>query len=158
MGTEAFGYARDSTREQDQTLQIDALKAAAGHRMFEDQLLGASKDQSGLNQLLSAIRPGDTVVVCRLGRLGRSLAHLIKTVNALETYGMAVWSLCDAIDTSSPGRRLVFHVFGTLAEFERALIRERTPGLGCRSSKRPRGSKAQRAKSNEETPCHANAS
>lgn len=112
-----FGYARVSTLEQTARLQTDALKAAGCYRVFTDRASGALVDQ---------VRPGDTVVVWRLDRLGRSLRHLIDTVNALADRKVGFRSLTESIDTTTSGGKLVFHIFGALAEFERELIRERT--------------------------------
>ncbi len=121
-----IGYARVSTLQQDEALQLDALKAAGVDRLFVDKASGKLTSRPALDDLLEQARPGDTVVVWRLDRLGRSLKHLIETVGALEARGVAFVSLTEAIDTSTPGGRLIFHVFGALAEFERDLIRERT--------------------------------
>ena len=121
-----IGYARVSTLHQDEALQLDALRAAGVDRIFVDKASGKLESRPALDDLLGQARPGDTVVVWRLDRLGRSLKHLIETVGALEARGVAFVSLTEAIDTSTPGGRLIFHVFGALAEFERDLIRERT--------------------------------
>jgi len=121
-----FGYARVSTSDQDEALQLDALAKAGSDRIFTDRASGALGDRPGLSELLDHARPGDVVVVWRLDRLGRSLRHLIDTVRLLEDRGVGFRSLTEAIDTSSPGGKLVFHVFAALAEFERDLIRERT--------------------------------
>lgn len=121
-----FGYARVSTSDQDEALQLDALTKAGCDRVFTDRASGAVDDRPGLAELLNHARSGDVVVVWRLDRLGRSLRHLIETVRLLEDRGVGFRSLTEAIDTSSPGGKLVFHVFAALAEFERDLIRERT--------------------------------
>jgi DNA invertase Pin-like site-specific DNA recombinase len=120
------GYARVSTLEQDDALQRDALTAAGCQRIFTDKASGKLEQRPALDTMLDQLRSGDTVVVYRLDRLGRTLRHLIDTVNDLESRGIAFLSLTESIDTSSPGGKLVFHVFGALAEFERDLIRERT--------------------------------
>ena len=100
--------------------------------------------------MLDQLRPGDTVVVWRLDRLGRSLRHLIDTVHSLEGRGVAFRSLTESIDTSTPGGKLIFHLFGALAEFERDLIRERTmAGLQGRQSARPQGRPANRLDARE---------
>src|SRR5665648_36499 len=112
-----IGYARISTTDQTLALQQDALTAAAS---------GSRIDRPGLTEALSYVRSGDTLVVWRLDRLGRSLQHLIETVTALEQRGIGFKSLTESIDTTTPGGKLIFHVFGALAEFERDLIRERT--------------------------------
>ncbi len=121
-----LGYARVSTLDQDPALQQDALLAAGCQRIFVDKASGKLESRPALDDLLEHVRPGDTVVVWRLDRLGRSLKHLLQTVSQLEHRGVAFISLTESIDTSTPGGRLVFHVFGALAEFERDLIRERT--------------------------------
>ena len=122
----AIGYARVSTTDQDMALQLDALAKAACARVFEDKASGAKADRPGLAAALGFVREGDILKVWKLDRLGRSLPHLIETVNALETRGVSFRSLTEAIDTTTPGGRLVFHIFGALGQFERDLIRERT--------------------------------
>ncbi len=121
-----MGYARVSTTVQDPALQHDALSAAGCWRTFTDTASGSKTDRPELGEVLAALRPGDTLVVWRLDRLGRSLPHLIETVRGLEARGVGFRSLQESIDTTTPGGRLVFHVFASLAEFERDLIRERT--------------------------------
>jgi DNA invertase Pin-like site-specific DNA recombinase len=121
-----FGYARVSTGEQTLDLQLDALTAADCGRIFRDTASGAKSDRPGLGQALDHLRDGDTLVVWRLDRLGRSLRHLIDTLTALDQCGIGFRSLTEAIDTTTPGGKLVFHIFGALAEFERDLIKERT--------------------------------
>ncbi len=121
-----LGYARVSTGAQDLALQHDALNAAGCLRIFKDTASGALDDRPQLAELLDHLREGDTLVVWRLDRLGRSLRHLIDTVTALADRGVGFRSLRESIDTTTPGGRLVFHVFAALAEFERDLISERT--------------------------------
>lgn len=122
-----IGYARVSTSEQDLALQIDALRAAGVTRIFEDRgVSGANTDRLGLGAALSFLREGDTLVVWKLDRLGRSMTHLLQTVSDLEGRGVGFRSLTEAIDTTTPTGRLVFHLFGALGQFERDLIRERT--------------------------------
>ncbi len=121
-----LGYARVSTLDQDRALQHDAPTAAGCDRIFVDKASGKMTSRPALGDLLEQLRPGDTVVVWRLDRLGRSLRHLLETVADLEQRDVAFVSLTENIDTSTPGGRLVFHLFGALAEFERDLIRERT--------------------------------
>ena len=121
-----IGYARISTGEQTLDLQRDALTAAGCGRLFTDTASGAKAERPGLTEALEVLRPGDTLVVWRLDRLGRSLRHLIETVMALEQRGIGFKSLTESIDTTSPNGKLIFHIFGALAEFERELIRERT--------------------------------
>ena len=121
-----LGYARVSTLEQNARLQTDALKSAGCYRIFTDTASGAIDERRELARLFDQVRPGDTVVVWRLDRLGRSLRHLIDTVNALADRKVGFRSLTESIDTTTSGGKLVFHIFGALAEFERELIRERT--------------------------------
>lgn len=122
----ALGYARVSTTDQDARLQHDALTAAGCYRIFTDTASGALQSRPELDKLLDQLRPGDTLVVWRLDRLGRSIRHLIDQLHTLQDRGIEFRSLQENIDTSSPGGRLVFHIFASLAEFERDLIRERT--------------------------------
>ena len=122
----AIGYARVSTTQQDLALQLDALAKAGCVRVFEDRASGAKAERPGLAAALNFAREGDILTVWKLDRLGRSLAHLIETVSALERRGVSFRSLTEAIDTTTPGGRLVFHIFGALGQFERDLIRERT--------------------------------
>ena len=123
---ELLGYARVSTLQQDAALQHDALSAAGCFRTWTDTASGALADRPELIAAMDALRPGDTLVVWRLDRLGRSLPHLIETVRGLAARKIGFRSLQETIDTTTPGGRLVFHVFGSLAEFERDLVRERT--------------------------------
>ncbi len=121
------GYARVSTHDQNPALQLDALRLAGCAKIFEDRgVSGAKTDRSGLAAALSYVRDGDVLVVWKLDRLGRSMPHLVETVGALENRGIGLRSLTEAIDTTTPGGRLIFHVFGALGQFERDLIRERT--------------------------------
>ncbi len=120
------GYARVSTAEQDPALQLDALEQAGCWRVFTDHASGSREDRPELAAALDSLRPGDTLVVWRLDRLGRSLSHLIDTVTGLAGREVGFWSVTEAIDTTTAGGRLVFHLFGALAEFERQLIRDRT--------------------------------
>jgi DNA invertase Pin-like site-specific DNA recombinase len=121
-----LGYARVSTLEQDPALQHDALAAAGCVRVFTDRASGALDERVELARVLDHARVGDTVAVWRLDRLGRSLRHLVDTVTELEQRGVGFRSLSESIDTTTPGGKLVFHIFAALAEFERDLIRERT--------------------------------
>jgi DNA invertase Pin-like site-specific DNA recombinase len=121
-----IGYARVSTGEQTLNLQRDALVKAACEKVFTETASGAKADRPVLAEVLTYLRPGDTLVVWRLDRLGRSLKHLIETIADLQARGVGFKSLTEQIDTTTPGGKLVFHVFGALAEFERDLIRERT--------------------------------
>lgn len=121
-----IGYARVSTVDQDPALQLDALGAAGCAKIFEDRASGAQTDRPGLLQALAYARDGDVLVTWKLDRLGRSLPHLIATVAALEKRGVGFRSITEAIDTTTSGGRLVFHLFGALGQFERDLIQERT--------------------------------
>jgi DNA invertase Pin-like site-specific DNA recombinase len=121
-----LGYARVSTLDQDPTLQLDALAAAGCAKVFEDRASEARADRPGLQKALDYVRDGDVLIVWKLDRLGRSLPHLIETISALEKRGVGFRSLTEAIDTTTPGGRLVIHLFGALGQFERDLIRERT--------------------------------
>src|SRR5512135_1022569 len=120
------GYARVSTHDQTLALQQDALTAAGCARIFTDTASGSTTARPGLDEALGYARPGDTLVVWRLDRLGRSLRHLIDTITALQAREIGFKSLQEQIDTTTSGGKLIFHVFGALAEFERDLIRERT--------------------------------
>jgi DNA invertase Pin-like site-specific DNA recombinase len=121
-----IGYARISTTGQTLALQQDALAAAGCDKIFTDTASGARTGRPGLAEALEYVRSGDTLVVWRLDRLGRSLAHLIETVRELQERGVHFRTLQEQLDTGTSGGKLVFHVFGALAEFERDLIRERT--------------------------------
>jgi DNA invertase Pin-like site-specific DNA recombinase len=120
------GYARVSTVDQDPALQLDALAAAGCVKIFEDRASGARADRAGLRSALYYVRDGDVLIVWKLDRLGRSLPHLIETVSSLATRGVGFRSITEAIDTTTPGGHLVFHLFGALGQFERDLIQERT--------------------------------
>jgi DNA invertase Pin-like site-specific DNA recombinase len=140
-----IGYARVSTKDQNLDLQLDALSQAGCEKIFKETASGALKERPQLSKMLSHLRTGDTVVVYKLDRLGRSLQHLIELVLELEKQGVYLKSICDAIDTSTPNGRLVFNIFGSLARFERELIKERTmAGLAAarargRNGGRPKG-------------------
>jgi DNA invertase Pin-like site-specific DNA recombinase len=121
-----IGYARISTHDQTLALQQDALEKAGCERIFTDTVSGTKEERKGFTEALSHLREGDTLVVWRLDRLGRSLRHLIDTVTELHEGGVGFKSLQENIDTTTSGGKLVFHIFGALAEFEREIIRERT--------------------------------
>ncbi|MBY0598585.1 recombinase family protein [Bacillus bingmayongensis] len=121
-----IGYARVSTSDQNLDLQKDALIQAGCKRIFTDVVSGSTSSRSGLDEALDYVREGDTLVVWKLDRLGRSLKHLIETINILNEEGIAFRSLQENMDTSTSGGKLIFHVFGALAEFEREMIQERT--------------------------------
>jgi DNA invertase Pin-like site-specific DNA recombinase len=144
-----IGYARVSTSEQNLNLQIDALEAAGCERIFIEIASGSQRDRPELQCALDYIRPGDTLIVWKLDRLARSMRQLIDTVDLLQSKGMGFRSLTEAIDTTTAGGMLVFHIFGALAQFERAMIRERTAaGLeaararGRKGGRRPKLSKS----------------
>jgi DNA invertase Pin-like site-specific DNA recombinase len=121
-----IGYARVSTQEQTLDLQRDALRQAGCEKIYTDTVSGATTERKGLEQALAHLRPEDTLVVWRLDRLGRTLPHLLQTVMSLEQQGVGFKSLTESIDTTSSSGKLIFQIFGALAEFERNLIRERT--------------------------------
>ncbi len=121
-----IGYARVSTDDQNLHLQKDALSEAGCERIFEDHQSGAKANRPGLTEALSHLREGDILVVWRLDRLSRSLKELIEIVGRLDEQSIGLKSLHEALDTSSSTGKLIFHIFGALAEFERNLIRERT--------------------------------
>jgi len=124
--SELLGYARVSTAEQTAVLQEDALRAAGCRRIWSDTASGTRTDRPQLAAVFDQLRAGDTLVVWRLDRLGRSLPHLIETIRDLEARGVGFKSVQESIDTTTPGGRLVFHVFSALAQFELELVRERT--------------------------------
>ena len=121
-----LGYARVSTFDQNPDLQRDALKKAGCFRVFTDKASGTLDARKEFTKVLDQLRPGDTLVVWRLDRLGRSLRHLIETVTALADRKIGFRSLTENIDTTTSSGKLVFHLFGSLAEFERDLVRDRT--------------------------------
>lgn len=121
-----IGYARVSTEDQHLDLQCDALRKAGCERIVEEKKSGANTRRPALTALLRALRPGDTLVVWKLDRLGRSLQDLIKILGVLERRGIGFCSVSDQIDTTTPAGKLVFHITGAVAEFERALMSDRT--------------------------------
>ncbi len=137
-----IGYARVSTQEQNPELQLDALAKAGCEQVFQEKISGKDRDRPELETCLKVLRKGDTLVVWRLDRLGRSLKDLVEIVHALEERGIGFQSLTEKIDTTHAGGKLVFHVFAALAEFERNLIRERT--LAGLAAARARGRKGGR--------------
>ncbi|MBF9197153.1 recombinase family protein [Microvirga terrestris] len=120
------GYARVSTKDQKTELQMDALKGMGCERVFIEKASGAQRERPELKAALEFVRAGDTIVVWKMDRLARSLKQLIETVEGLQHREIGFRSLTEAIDTTTPGGRLVFHIFASLAEFERSIIRERT--------------------------------
>ncbi|WP_019218437.1 recombinase family protein [Legionella tunisiensis] len=121
-----IGYARVSTSSQNLDLQIDALKKAGCEKIYQDQISGSLLNRPALDLLLKEIRKNDVLVIWKLDRLGRSFKDLINLVNSLLEKGIGIKSLNDPIDTTTPQGRLIFNIFGSLAEFERELIKERT--------------------------------
>jgi DNA invertase Pin-like site-specific DNA recombinase len=137
-----IGYARVSTQDQSLNLQIDALEKVGCSRIFTDVISGAKAERNGLDKALSHLREGDTLVVWKLDRLGRSLPHLIQTVNSLKERKIGFKSLTEELDTTSPGGKLVFHVFGAVAEFVLDITRERTQaGLAAARARGKKGGK-----------------
>jgi DNA invertase Pin-like site-specific DNA recombinase len=121
-----IGYARVSTQDQNLDLQINALNQAGCKRVFEDKISGSRAERPGLAKALDMLREGDTLIVWKLDRLGRSVKHLVDLVGALHQRGVQFKSLTDAIDTTTPSGRFFFHVMASLAEMERELTVERT--------------------------------
>ena len=121
-----IGYARVSTDDQDLSLQLDALENAGCKLIYKDKASGKNRHRSEFEHCLKALRSGDTLVVWRLDRLGRSLSDLVKIITELENKGIAFESLSEKVETHSATGKLMFHVFAALAEFERNIIRERT--------------------------------
>lgn len=131
-----IGYARVSTTDQDVAAQTDKLTAAGCTRIFPETASGALRERPQLDACLDYLRPGDVLVVAKLDRLGRSLGHLIDTVQTLDSRGIGFRSLSENIDTTTAAGRLLMHILGALAEFERALIVERTQaGLAAARSR-----------------------
>lgn len=120
------GYARVSTADQHLRMQEDALKSAGCQEIFHDIASGAKTARPGLEDVLAYVRTGDTIVVWKLDRLGRSIQHLIQTVKDLNTKNIGFQSLQENMDTTTSGGKLIFHIFSALAEFEKDLIGERT--------------------------------
>ncbi|WP_010339391.1 recombinase family protein [Sphingobium yanoikuyae] len=138
------GYARVSTADQDLALQIDALNVEGCARIFEDRVSGSKTERPGLAAALEYLREGDTLVIWKFDRLGRSIRHLIETVAELERRGIGLRSLTEAVDTTTSGGRLLFHIFGALAQFERDLIIERTAaGLRAAEARGRKGGRPQ---------------
>jgi DNA invertase Pin-like site-specific DNA recombinase len=132
-----IGYARVSTADQSPLLQTDALRAAGCSRLFAETASGALSERPRLKAVIDYLRPGDTLVVWKLDRLARSIKQLIETIEILHNMDCGFRSLTEAIDTTTPSGKLVFHIFGALTEFERNIIRERT--LAGLASARARG-------------------
>lgn len=133
-----IGYVRVSTTDQNLDLQMDALQSSGCNKIYKDIASGAKDDRVGLSEVLNYIRKGDTLVVWKLDRLGRSLRHLIDTINQINDQSCYFKSLQENIDTSTSGGKLIFHIFGALAEFERDIIRDRTTAGLAAARKRGR--------------------
>ena len=145
-----IGYARVSTLEQNLNLQIDALKKEGCEKILTDEISGSVADRPGLKKLKEILRKGDTLVVWRLDRLGRTLKHLIEWVNELSEKNIGFKSLQETIDTSHSSGKLIFHIFGALSEFERNLIRERTTaGLAAARARGKRGGRPKKLSSDK---------
>lgn len=141
-----LGYARVSTTEQNMDAQFDALRRAGCNRVFHDEgVSGAQSVRTGLDELLKTLSEGDTLVVHKLDRLGRSVQHLSDLIVRLDERGVQFCALSEGINTNTHGGRLVFHIFAAVAEFERGLIRERT--LAGLAAARQRGRKIGRPRS-----------
>jgi DNA invertase Pin-like site-specific DNA recombinase len=149
------GYARVSTADQSLDSQTDSLSEAGCEKLFTDVASGVRTQRPGLDNAISYCRKGDKLVVWKLDRMGRSMAHLIEMIQKLEKKGVGFQSLTEKIDTTTAGGRLIFHLFGALAEFERDLIRERVQA-GLRSV-RARGRKGGRPPLSDETKAMAQA-
>lgn len=135
-----IGYARVSTLDQNLDLQYDALSGAGCSKIYSEKVSGAKSDRVELARLLEQVREGDTVVVWKLDRLGRSLSQLVDTVTRLNDQGIAFRSIKESIDTTSSTGKLIFHIFASLAEFERDIIKERTnAGLAAARSRGKQG-------------------
>lgn len=145
--SELIGYARVSTREQELQLQLDSLEKAGctKSKIFVDKISGSKTERPGLNQCLLELKTGDTLIVWRLDRLGRSMHHLVLLIEDLRQKGVSFKSICDgSIDTTTASGELIFNIFSSLAQFERRLIQERTrAGL---EAARSRGRKGGRKK------------
>ena len=139
-----IGYARVSTKEQNLSLQMDALNKEGCKKIFQEKISGAKADRPELRKMIDQLREGDVIVTWKLDRLGRSIRDLINLVNEIQDKGAGLKSLNDSIDTTTPQGKLTFHLFASLAEFERDIIRERTKaGL---EAARARGRKGGRPK------------
>ena len=140
-----IGYARVSTQDQNLKLQLEALQRAGCEKIFEDKVSGAKADRPGLAQAIESLRPGDTLVVWKLDRLGRSVKQLINWITDLQSRNIQFKSLTDSIDTGTPSGRFFFNIMASLAEMEKELIVERTRAgletarqLGRKGGRRPK--------------------
>lgn len=129
-----IGYARVSTRDQNLSAQLDALRKAGCFRVYEETASGARSDRPVLAEVMRTLREGDTLVVFKLDRVARSLTHLLGIMDTLSDVGIGFRSLTEDINTTTPGGRLVFHVMAAISQFERDLIRERT-SAGLKAAK-----------------------
>ncbi|GAC1366687.1 MAG: recombinase family protein [Ktedonobacteraceae bacterium] len=144
-----IGYARISKQEQNEALQIDALKEAGCGKWFVDKITGSKVERKGLSEALAYLRSGDIFVVWKLDRAGRSLKHLIELLKDLQGRNIEFVSITERIDTTTPGGKLIFHLMGALAEFERDLIRERTnAGLAAAKARGRVGGRPRKLKTN----------
>ena len=137
-----IGYARVSTQDQNLEPQLDALKKAGCEQIFEEKITGTQRERPELNNCLRMLRKDDVLVVWKLDRLARSLKDLVVIISDLDQRGIGFFSITESIDTTSPSGRLIFHIFGALAEFEHSLIRERT--IAGLAAARARGRKGGR--------------
>ena len=129
------GYARVSTQDQNLNLQEDSLQGAGCEKIFKDIASGAKTERTGLIKAMNFVRKGDTLVVWKLDRLGRSLKHLIETINLLNDNNIGFRSLQEGIDSTTSGGKLIFHIFGALAEFARSLLSKKS-GTGLDNPKK----------------------
>src|SRR5579859_8138503 len=144
-----IGYIRVSKHEQHEALQRDALEKEQCDKIFMDKITGSKFERKGLDEALAYVRPGDTFVVWKLDRAGRSLTHLIELLKGLQGRSIEFISLTEQIDTTTPGGKLIFHLMGALAEFERDLIRERTnAGLAAAKARGRVGGRPRKLKTN----------
>ncbi len=144
-----IGCVRVSKQEQNEELQIDALEEAGCEKWFLDKMTGSKAERKGLNEALAYVRPGDTFVVWKLDRAGRSLKHLMELLKGLQGRNIEFVSITERIDTTTPGGKLIFHLMGALAEFERDLIRERTnAGLAAAKARGRIGGRPRKLKTN----------
>ncbi len=145
-----IGYARVSTSEQDTSLQLDALNSSGCERIYQESKSGRTKERPELTRCIDALREGDTIIVWRLDRLGRSLKDLVEIIAGLEERNIGFRSLNEAIDTTNAGGKLIFHIFAALAEFERSLIQERTKaGLAAARARGRRGGRPRKLTSDQ---------
>jgi DNA invertase Pin-like site-specific DNA recombinase len=145
-----IGYARVSTQDQDATAQVEALRAAGCERIYQEQASGGRWNRPELQRLLDQLRPGDVLTVWKLDRLGRSLKDLLRILDRVEQAGSGFRSLTEAVDTTTPAGRMLMQMLGAFAEFERAMIRERTrAGLDSASKRGVRGGRRPKLDANQ---------